>query len=293
MRTKQIAAAGTLIGSLLAASATVTAISVTGTLDFRALIPGVSDALGLDGARVTLLVEPGPALDDDDSGSLANGTLLDGQLETRTLQISGSDSLDGEYQVLDGAPWTRLQRDTGVDRILLGGGQFTLDSQGLTLQLAGVSLEMPLGTLVGPDANGEFGLPGSTGSAGPSPSAGGGGASDPQIVVNDGNGNPVGSYGLAGIEADLGGNDGETPASQESGGDEGNDNGNGNDPGQPQILAGLPPELTSVNQGPDDFPPTGPAQTTAFSTAAQVPVAPVWLLLLGGLAGMRQASRRR
>lgn len=51
-------AAGTFFGGLLAASATVTAISITGTLQFRATHPSATDTHGLDGARITLAVTP-------------------------------------------------------------------------------------------------------------------------------------------------------------------------------------------------------------------------------------------
>ncbi|MCB1800989.1 MAG: hypothetical protein KDI82_04800 [Gammaproteobacteria bacterium] len=300
---KQIAAAGTLIGSLLAASATVTAISVTGTLDLRALVPGVSDALGLAGARVTLVVDPGPALDDDDSGSLADSTVLDGNAGQQSLSISGSDTLDGEYIPLASEAWTQLQRDTGSDRILLGGGEFLLDSNGLVLQLAGVSLDMPLGSLTGPDSNGEYGLPASNG--GTSPGVGnGGGSSGPAITVSDGNGNPLGSYSLNDLAVDLGDDVGDDNGTAENGaadagndgtgGEQGDSGEGGNDPQLvPQLLVELDPGLTSGQQDPQTLQTIGAdPEPGSTSSAARVPAPATWLLLLAGIACLRRPLRR-
>ena len=307
-------AAGTFFGGLLAASATVTAISITGTLQFRATHPSATDTHGLDGARITLAVTPGPALDDDDSGELADLTLLDTGGERRDMRIEGG-VLDGTYASVEQADPSSLERRAASDRITIGAGTFRLDG-GLTLRLAGIDLDLPLGTLLGPDARGELGLPDDF--DGPATASPGGdgepGDGDLVVVADDDNLPPI-VYALTDIEIETG-EDGDAgaPGGGDNGagsggggpvqtGDHDDDTGDGGSTGNPGgapsggggplLLAALGPDLTQPQDDGGSGSGTPPTLQRQLPTAdAQVAAPPGWLLLFAALPGFLAARRR-
>lgn len=119
------------------------------------------------------------------------------------MRIEGG-VLDGTYASVEQADPSSLERRAASDRITIGAGTFRLDG-GLTLRLAGIDLDLPLGTLLGPDARGELGLPDDF--DGPATASPGGdgepGDGDLVVVADDDNLPPI-VYALTDIEIETG-----------------------------------------------------------------------------------------
>lgn len=289
----------TLIGAgLLAASATVTALSISGTLVFQPFGSGNFDTQALNGARLDLDVEPGPVQDDDDIGGRADSTLFDADEERRDLSITGGSLADGDYIDLALRQWSSITRLADVDRLSIGGSRYELGLPGLTLDLAGITLDFDPGTFVGPDALGELGLPGSLGAPSRPPAVLNAPPTNSDIAIKDENGAVIARYNLVDILVDTGddsgtggrsGNDGagDGGGDQTGRGGDGEGQPGGGDGGTP-MLAGFDPELGSPSQHQD--PPAaaggggGGGSNGPTAHTAQVPLAPTAWLLLPGVA---------
>ncbi|MCB1923001.1 MAG: hypothetical protein KDJ27_04520 [Gammaproteobacteria bacterium] len=303
MNTRRLTAVGAFLGSLLVASATVTALSVTGTLQLRSHVDGSSAAPSLDGARLTLNVAPG-LVDDDDRSELTYTTLVDPGRERRELLIAGEGFPDGVEADFVAGSASSLERREDGDHLLIGESWFRLDDDGGMLRLTGIDLALPLANLLDGDGLADIGLPAGgpsdRGSRGPKPDDG---DAEPQLVVIGDDDVPAVVYAVTDIEAftgDDGGDKGpgaapggEKPSTTAQGGPgAGSDQGGPPAPpgGRSQPLAVVGPDLLST---PPGEPAPVPQQRTALvspTPPTEIPIPTVWLLLLGALPGL---MRRR